>query len=427
MPASESRAGHVKDVGTLTRLRMLGLILNFSVFYRATFKLLDVNGGFNEDCLSASVEDELGYKLSVKEEPEMSISRTFALKSAGGVKGYNFEVCPSRLKEYVPCIDNVAAIKELQSVSRGENWERHCPTLTERMCCLIAAPITYKVPIRWPKSRDEVWYSNVPHKQLVADKGGQYWIRLEKDRFIFPGCGTQFAHGANQYLDQISKMRPIIEYGRRTRVVLDIRCGVASFGASLFDRDVITLSIAPKDVHENQIQFALERGVPAMIAILATRRLPYPSQVFDLIHCSRCRINWTRDGIESLTSRLCWKQVGKEGQVAVWRKPLNDSCYIDRPIDTGKPSATKRMIQTMYDSRVNCSRSKELLVLKGDRRYWYVIMKGYLRSLGLRKEEFRNVMDMRALYGGFAAAPRRGLVGDECRSNQRTEYFTGDF
>lgn len=66
-------------------------------------------------------------------------------------------------------------------------------------------------------------------------------------------------------------------------------------------------------------------------------------------------------------------------------------------------------------------------VLKGDRRYWYVIMKGYLRSLGLRKEEFRNVMDMRALYGGFAAAPRRGLVGDECRSNQRTEYFTGDF
>lgn len=30
MPASESRAGHVKDVGTLTRLRMLGLILNFS-------------------------------------------------------------------------------------------------------------------------------------------------------------------------------------------------------------------------------------------------------------------------------------------------------------------------------------------------------------------------------------------------------------
>lgn len=91
-------------------------------------------------------------------------------------------------------------------------------------------------------------------------------------------------------------MIPAIGFGRSTRVALDIGCGVASFGAYLLDRDVITLSIAPKDGHENQIQFALERGVPAMIAALATRRLPYPSQAFDLIHCSRCRIDWTRDG-----------------------------------------------------------------------------------------------------------------------------------
>lgn len=88
-----------------------------------------------------------------------------------------------------------------------------------------------------------------------------------------------------------------IAFGNHTRVVLDIGCGVASFGAFLLQRNVITLSIAPKDVHENQIQFALERGVPAMVAVLATHRLLYPSQAFDLIHCSRCRINWTRDGM----------------------------------------------------------------------------------------------------------------------------------
>lgn len=87
-----------------------------------------------------------------------------------------------------------------------------------------------------------------------------------------------------------------IDFGRRTRVALDVGCGVASFGAFLLQRKVITLSIAPKDVHENQIQFALERGVPAMVAAFATHRLLYPSQAFDLIHCSRCRINWTRDG-----------------------------------------------------------------------------------------------------------------------------------
>lgn len=92
-------------------------------------------------------------------------------------------------------------------------------------------------------------------------------------------------------------MVPEIAFGQRTRVALDVGCGVASFGAYLMSRNVLTLSVAPKDVHENQIQFALERGVPAMVAAFATRRLLYPSQAFDLVHCSRCRINWTRDGM----------------------------------------------------------------------------------------------------------------------------------
>lgn len=92
------------------------------------------------------------------------------------------------------------------------------------------------------------------------------------------------------------QMVPDIDFGHKTIVALDVGCGVASFGAFLMHRNVTTLSIAPKDVHENQIQFALERGVPAMVAVFATRRLLYPSQAFDLIHCSRCRINWTRDG-----------------------------------------------------------------------------------------------------------------------------------
>lgn len=78
---------------------------------------------------------------------------------------------------------------------------------------------------------------------------------------------------------------------------MDVGCGVASYGAYLLSRNVVTMSVAPKDVHENQIQFALERGVPAMVAAFSTRRLLYPSQAFDLIHCSRCRINWTSDGM----------------------------------------------------------------------------------------------------------------------------------
>lgn len=46
----------------------------------------------------------------------------------------------------------------------------------------------------------------MPHTRLVEDKGGQNWIRREKDKFVFPGGGTQFIHGADQYLDQISQV-----------------------------------------------------------------------------------------------------------------------------------------------------------------------------------------------------------------------------
>lgn len=52
----------------------------------------------------------------------------------------------------------------------------------------------------------QVWFSNVPHARLVEDKGGQNWITIDKDKFKFPGGGTQFIHGADQYLDQIEKV-----------------------------------------------------------------------------------------------------------------------------------------------------------------------------------------------------------------------------
>ena len=85
-------------------------------------------------------------------------------------------------------------------------------------------------------------------------------------------------------------MVPEIAWGNHTRVVLDVGCGVASFGGYLFDKDVLTMSFAPKDEHEAQIQFALERGIPAISAVMGTQRLPFPSGVFDLVHCARCRV-----------------------------------------------------------------------------------------------------------------------------------------
>lgn len=93
---------------------------------------------------------------------------------------------------------------------------------------------------------------------------------------------------------------PNIKWGKNTRVVLDVGCGVASFGGYLFEKEVLTMSFAPKDEHEAQVQFALERGIPAISAVMGSQCLQFPSRVFDLIHCARCRVPWHEDGHNSL-------------------------------------------------------------------------------------------------------------------------------
>lgn len=60
------------------------------------------------------------------------------------------------------------------------------------------------------------------------------------------------------------------------------------------------MSFAPRDSHEAQVQFALERGVPAVIGVLGTIKMPYPSRAFDMAHCSRCLIPWGASGKDVL-------------------------------------------------------------------------------------------------------------------------------
>lgn len=71
---------------------------------------------------------------------------------------------------------------------------------------------------------------------------------------------------------------------------------VASFGAHFISRNILTVSFAPRDTHEAQVQFALERGVPALLGIMASNKLPYPARAFDIAHCSRCLIPWGQYG-----------------------------------------------------------------------------------------------------------------------------------
>ncbi|KAL2317192.1 hypothetical protein Fmac_031068 [Flemingia macrophylla] len=435
------------------------------------FGILNENGTMSDDFEVGHFDDDDGA-IPAEENRGNDDPAASAASAPYKLAVAKFAACPRSMSDLIPCLDNSDAIRRLKS---AERLERHCPEEGKRLSCLIPPPKGYRSPIPWPRSRDEVWYSNVPHTRLVEDKGGQNWISKGKDKFRFPGGGTQFIHGANQYLDHISEMVLDIKFGQNIRVVLDVGCGVASFGAYLLSRNVMTMSVAPKDVHENQIQFALERGVPAMVAAFATRRLLFPSQAFDLIHCSRCRINWTRDDgilllevnrmlraggyfvwaaqpvykhevlekqweeMLNLTTRLCWTFVKKDAYVAIWQKPSDNSCYLNREAGTQPPlcdqsddpdnvwyvnlkacisqlpedgyganvarwparlhAPPERLQSIKFDAFIS---RKELF--RAESKYWDEIIASYVRALHWKKMKLRNVMDMRAGFGGFAAA-----------------------
>nr|XP_043611424.1 probable methyltransferase PMT7 [Erigeron canadensis] len=212
--------------------------------------------------------------------------------------------------------------------------------------------------------------------------------------------------------------------------VLDVACGVASFSAYLLPLNIQTMSFAPKDGHENQIQFALERGIGAMISALATKQLPYPSHSFEMVHCSTCRVDWhENDGIllkeinrllrpngyfiysappayrkdkdypviwdklVNITSRMCWKLIARKVQTAIWIKEADQVCL--------QENAEQNFID-ICDSVDADGIIKEKFL--SDTLYWQDQVREYWRLMNVNDTEVRNIMDMNAHYGGFAVA-----------------------
>ncbi|KAB2618980.1 methyltransferase PMT26 [Pyrus ussuriensis x Pyrus communis] len=386
--------------------------------------------------------------------------------------------------DFIPCLDNLQAIKSLRSTKHYEHRERHCPE--EAPTCLVPLPEGYRRPIEWPTSREKVWYYNVPHTKLVQIKGHQNWVKVTGEYLTFPGGGTQFKHGALHYIDFIQQSVPDIAWGKRSRVILDVGCGVASFGGFLFDRDVLAMSLAPKDEHEAQVQFALERGIPAISAVMGTKRLPFPGQVFDVVHCARCRVPWHIEGgklllelnrvlrpggffvwsatpvykklgedveiwnaMKELTKSICWELVSISKDtvngvgIAIYKKPTSNECYEKRsqneppicaksddpnaawnvplqacihevPVNATKrgsewpeqwPARLGKAPYWLLSSQVGVYGKPAPEDFTSDNEHWKrVVTKSYLNGMGINWKSVRNVMDMRAVYGGFAAA-----------------------
>ncbi|KAI3951872.1 hypothetical protein MKW92_021478 [Papaver armeniacum] len=78
------------------------------------------------------------------------------------------------------------------------------------------------------------------------------------------------------------------------------------------------ISITPKDVDENQIQFA-----QSAVCLRWWQLWQHDA------YCIQARLL----KMEDLTSHLCWELVKKEGYVAIWRKPSNNNCYLGRDAD----------------------------------------------------------------------------------------------
>lgn len=49
------------------------------------------------------------------------------------------------------------------------------------------------------------------------------------------------------------------------------------------------------------------------------------------------KFDYLQTEMENLTSRICWELVKKEGYIAIWRKPLNNSCYVNRDAGVKPP------------------------------------------------------------------------------------------
>ncbi|KAL3809532.1 hypothetical protein ACJIZ3_000120 [Penstemon smallii] len=443
--------------------------------------------GAQSELLNESTTQNGAFSTQATESKNEKDAQESSKPETTNQSGYSWKLCnTSAGTDYIPCLDNYEAIRKLRSTKHYEHRERHCPE--DPPTCLVPLPEGYQISIKWPTSREKIWYHNVPHTKLAEVKGHQNWVKVSGEYLTFPGGGTQFKHGALHYIDFIQQSVPELAWGKRSRVVLDVGCGVASFGGFLFERNVLTMSLAPKDEHEAQVQFALERGIPAISAVMGTKRLPYPGRVFDVVHCARCRVPWHIEGgklllelnrllrpggffvwsatpvyqkdpedveiwnaMKKLTQGMCWEEVSitrdrlnKVG-IAVYRKPSTNECYEQRsqddpplcqetddtnaawnvplqscmhkvPVASSErgsqwpeewPARVEKAPYWLSSSDVGVYGKPAPEDFAADYEHWkHVVSKSYLNGLGINWSTVRNVMDMRAVYGGFAAALR---------------------
>ncbi|KAL6207427.1 hypothetical protein ACLB2K_018385 [Fragaria x ananassa] len=381
---------------------------------------------------------------------------------------YHWKSCSVRSKHnYIPCIDIEVGSGRVQQY---RHTERSCPRAPP-MCLVPLPPDGYHPPVHWPESKEKILYKNVEHPKLAAFIKEHTWVMESGEYLTFPQNQSEIKGGVLHYLESIEEMVPDLEWGKNIRVVLDIGCTDSAFGASLLDKDVLTLSLGLKDDLVDLAQVSLERGFPTVVSPFGNRRLAFPSGVFDVIHCGGCTVPWHSNGgkhllemnrilrpggyfilstkhdsfeaeeaMNTLMVSICWNILAHKTDeisdvgVKIYKKPDSNDLYTMRrkkhwiPLckENDNPDAAwyvpvKTCLHTIpsgieergsewpeeWPNRLekypDWLKDKDRLI--ADTKHWKdIVDKSYLIGLGIDWSSIRNVMDMKAIYGGFAAA-----------------------
>ncbi|KAG5058690.1 hypothetical protein JHK86_013686 [Glycine max] len=335
------------------------------------------------------------------------------VNDSGGAQ--EFPPCDMSFSEYTPCQDPVRGRKFDRNMLKYR--ERHCPAKEELLNCLIPAPPKYKTPFKWPQSRDYAWYDNIPHKELSIEKAIQNWIQVEGDRFRFPGGGTMFPRGADAYIDDINELIPLTSGTIRTAI--DTGCGVN--GLYLIEVDRV---LRPGG-------YWILSGPP--------------------IRWKKYWRGWERteedlkqeqDAIEEVAKRICWTKVVEKDDLSIWQKPKNHvgcaqtkqiyktphMCQSDNPdmawyqnmekcitplpevnsADKMAGGALEKWPKRAFavPPRISSGSipSIDTEKFQKDNEVWRERIAHYKHLVPLSQGRYRNVMDMNAYLGGFAAA-----------------------
>ncbi|KAK9052187.1 hypothetical protein SSX86_028815 [Deinandra increscens subsp. villosa] len=272
-------------------------------------------------------------------------------------------LCGKEREDYVPCY-NVSA-NLLAGFKDGEEFDRHCEESQDQPYCLVRPPRDYKTPLSWPAGRDVIWNANVKMSDdrfLSTGSMTKRLMMLDENQISFDSDHELIFDGVKDHSRQVAEIIGLgsdAEFWQAgVRMVLDIGCGFGSFGAHMLSLKVMTVCMAAYESTGSQVQLSLERGLPAVIGSLISRKLPFPSLSYDMIHCAQCGVSWDqKDGlslveanrilkpggyfvlhetslstktgsvIEGFTRKICWTLIGQQQETFIWQKTTGPQCY----------------------------------------------------------------------------------------------------